>query len=553
MTLVWFSNLEMRKLVRPDEGRYAEIPREMVATGDWLTPRLDGYKYFEKPPLQYWMTAAAYEALGEYRWTSRLWAALTGILGLMSVTYCGWRILGREAGIYAGLVLGSTLLYAGMAHVNTLDMGVTCFMTITLCAFLLAQRDGATLQETRSWMWLAWAATGLAVLSKGLEGVVLPGAVFMLYTVVQRDAAIWKKLYPVAGIIIFLAICAPWFVMVSLANPEFPHFFFIHEHFERFLTKEHHRYQPFWYFIPILLAFLLPWTVLALDGLLVAWRSQPAQKFRPLRFLLIWSAFIFVFFSASGSKLIPYILPIFPSLALLLGARLPQIAPRRFMWSLVPVVALATGGLAFAPFMPRLADEGFAPYLQRFASDEVPPALFEAFMPWLIAGCALMLTACIAAIVAIRRQRRELAVVLLAGGGLLFAQAILTGHDSFAPSHSSYDLIRRAESQPGVARLLDDAATPFYSVGMYEQTLPFYIKRTVTLVAHEDELEFGIGVEPQKYVPTVEEFMRRWRADTRALAIMQPDRYRELAAAGLPMHPLVQDRRRVIVARTESP
>jgi 4-amino-4-deoxy-L-arabinose transferase-like glycosyltransferase len=536
-TLVWFSNLEFRQLVRPDEGRYAEIPREMVVTGDWLTPRLDGLKYFEKPALQYWATATAYEIFGERQWTSRLWSALTGLFAVLAVIYCGWRVFGREAGIYAGLVLGSAFLYSVMAHVDTLDMGVTAFMTLTLCAWLLALRDGATATETRNWMWLAWAAAGLAVLSKGLQGIVLPGATFIVYTLVERDFALWKKLHPVTGLAIFLLITAPWFVAVSIANPEFPHFFFIHEHFERFLTKEHHRYQPFYYFVGILLAGMMPWTVMALDGLPSAWRAEPAQKFQPLRFLLIWSAFIFVFFSASGSKLPPYILPIFPSLALLLGVRLQRLTPRRFMWSVVPVSALALGGLAFAPFLPR------------FASEEVPAALFEAYMPWMIGACLVLVAACVAAIAGDRRRHRELAVLLLAGGGLLFAQIGLTGHDSFAPSHSAYDLVQRARSQLAAERLWDDPAIPFYSVGMYEQTLPFYIKRTVTLVAHEDELEFGIGVEPHKYIRTVEEFMQRWRADSRALAIMQPDRYRELAAAGLPMRLVAQDTRRVIVAK----
>jgi hypothetical protein len=167
----------------------------------------------------------------------------------------------------------------------------------------------------------------------------------------------------------------------------------------------------------------------------------------------------------------------------------------------------------------------------------------------MVAACLVLALACAVAIVANRRQHREFAVLLLAAGGLLFAQTVLTGHDSFAPSHSAYDLVQRAKPQLAIDGLWVNPAIPFYSVGMYEQTLPFYIKRTVTLVAHEDELEFGIGVEPEKYIPTVAEFVQRWRADTRALAIIQPDRYRELAAAGVPMRLIAQDTRRVIVAR----
>ena len=545
MTCVWFGNLEVRKLVRPDEGRYAEIPREMVASGDWLTPRLNDLKYFEKPALQYWATAAAYEAFGQHQWTSRLWTALTGFFSLFVVMLTGRRLFGRDAGIIAGLVLGSSLLYSGMAHVNTLDMGVTTFMSLTLCAFLLAQHDAASARETRNWMRVAWAAMGLAVLSKGLQGVVLPGAVVVLYTLIERDFAMWKKFHIVSGLAIFLAITAPWFIAVSLANPEFFQFFFVHEHFERFLTKAHRRFQPWWYFIPILLAGLLPWTLLAIDALTGAWRKQAAQRFQPKRMLLIWSTFIFLFFSASSSKLPSYILPIFPAIALLIGTRMTEmpamtIRPltiRRFAWLVGPMMLAAVTGLVIAPF------------LTRFASDEIPPELFEAYMPWVIVASLALGSGIVIALLVDRMGRRDCAALALAAGGLGFAQLVLTGHDSFAPAQSAYHLVQRAKPELAMLKLLDRPQVPFYSVGFYEQTLPFYIKRTVTLVAHMDELEFGIGQEPQKFIPTIDEFQRRWRADREALAIMQPYRYRELAAAGLPMRLIAEDTRRVIVVK----
>src|SRR6476660_809673 len=117
-----------RRLANPDEGRYSEISREMAASGDWVTPRLNGIKYFEKPPLQYWATAAAYKAFGEHHWTARLWPALTGFLGVLLMFHVGARLYGRDAGVYAALVLGSSLLYTLMGHILTLDMGLTFFM-----------------------------------------------------------------------------------------------------------------------------------------------------------------------------------------------------------------------------------------------------------------------------------------------------------------------------------------------------------------------------------------------------------------------------------------
>src|SRR5574340_699124 len=136
---IWFANLEYRTLVKPDEGRYAEIPREMVASGDWVTPRLNELKYFEKPPLQYWATATAYTLFGEHQWTSRLWTGLTGFAGILLVWFAGLRLFGREAAGYAALLLSSSLLYVLMGHINTLDMGVTFFITLGIFGLLLAQ------------------------------------------------------------------------------------------------------------------------------------------------------------------------------------------------------------------------------------------------------------------------------------------------------------------------------------------------------------------------------------------------------------------------------
>ncbi|MDO9054202.1 MAG: phospholipid carrier-dependent glycosyltransferase, partial [Gallionella sp.] len=172
---IWFANLEYRTLIKPDEGRYAEIPREMVVSGDWVTPRLNDLKYFEKPPLQYWATATAYTVFGEHPWTTRLWVGLTGFAGLLLVWLVGLRLFGREAAGYAALLLSSSLLYVLMSHINTLDMGVTFFISLGLFALLLGQSE-TNVKKQRNWMWLAWAGMALAVLSKGLMGIILPGA-----------------------------------------------------------------------------------------------------------------------------------------------------------------------------------------------------------------------------------------------------------------------------------------------------------------------------------------------------------------------------------------
>ena len=158
LAATWFGTLDMRKLVRPDEGRYAEIPREMVATGNWVTPRLNAIKYFEKPPLQYWATATAYTIFGEHHWTARLWPALTGLLCVLLIYFAGRRLFGEVVGFYAALILAASPGFIIVAQINTLDMGLTLFMTATLLCLLIALNE--PVRKNNPWMIAAWACAG---------------------------------------------------------------------------------------------------------------------------------------------------------------------------------------------------------------------------------------------------------------------------------------------------------------------------------------------------------------------------------------------------------
>jgi len=527
---IWFSNLEYRKLVNPDEGRYAEIPREMIASGDWITPRLNDIKYFEKPALQYWATATAYTVFGEHQWTARLWSALTGFLGVLMVLFTGRRLFGAQAGWYAALVLASSLLWVLIGHINTLDMGVSLFLSAAVCAFLLAQQDTAEARTRGRWMLAAWAALALAVLSKGLIGLVLPGAALVLYVLIERDWRLAGRLRLVAGVALMLALTLPWFVAVSRANPEFFHFFFIHEHFERFLTKQHGRYQPPYYFIPVLLAGMLPWTIVLLDTLARAWKRDPQQKFQVRRFLLVWAAVVFVFFSVSDSKLVSYILPMFPALALLIGARLTAISARALAWQTLPA---AIAGIALLALLPGIG---------RYASREVPVEMLRDYADWLFAAGLLQIAGAAACAWLAWRGRTGAALLALAGAGLLFGQLALSGHESLSRANSAYHIVQKIKPEL-------KAGMPFYSVNTYDQSLQFYLRRSTTMVEYKDELGFGIAQEPQKFIPDLAQFEKTWNADREALALMSPEAYETFRAKGVPMRLVARDTRRIIVAR----
>src|SRR6185503_323298 len=205
LAALWLGSLGLRPLYKPDEGRYGEIPREMVASGDWVTPRLNGFKYFEKPPLQYWSTAAAFSAFGVHDWSARLWTALTGFAGLILAFCYGNLLFGRPVGFYAAAILVGSPLYALLGQVNTLDMGVTFFLSAAVFAFAAGH------------MLVFWAACALAVLSKGLIGIVLPLAAVFLFMVITRDWSVMRRIRPLAGPLVFLLIAAPWFIAVSAA------------------------------------------------------------------------------------------------------------------------------------------------------------------------------------------------------------------------------------------------------------------------------------------------------------------------------------------------
>jgi len=313
-----------RPLSHPDEGRYTEISREMVATGDYVTPRLNGVKYFEKPPLTAWLVAGSIKVFGVNEWGLRFWPMMFGLLGCIAVYFVGYQLYGRGVAIASSLVLSTALLYYALSHVLILDMTVSTFITLAAFSYLLAAKEPKGRSQT---LYLAgfYVCAALATLSKGLIGAVLSGGIILIWAIISRS---WKQLWLAFkpwGVLLFFAVAAPWHILVSLRNPEFFDFYFIYEHFTRFLSKDHGRYQPVYFFIPIIIAGLFPWFTLLPQSLLKAWKDYKKTQDLDLLYLAVWIFFIFVFFSLSNSKLIPYILPVFPPLALLLGRYVIQL------------------------------------------------------------------------------------------------------------------------------------------------------------------------------------------------------------------------------------
>lgn len=328
--------LFLRPLWEPDEARYAEIPREMVASHNWLTPTLNGVLYFEKPPLQYWMTAVSYKLFGLHDWAARLPLAVATAIML----WCAWRLakrLGARSPIWAAVMAATTVLSFIVGQILTLD---ALFSALTVLAFVAAVEAvavGMAGGNPRKWLLLEFVALALAFLAKGLAAAVLPGGALLFSLAFAKGhprlrKAILRALFDPLGWIVATAIAAPWFILVDRANPGHATFFFVHEHFARFLTHDHARQgsnNPFLdklYFAGILLAGLLPWLSASIVGLRRGWAfaraKGPESGEGGLHRWIVgatWLAFAwpFVFFSLSGSKLPPYILPVVvPLLAL---------------------------------------------------------------------------------------------------------------------------------------------------------------------------------------------------------------------------------------------
>jgi 4-amino-4-deoxy-L-arabinose transferase-like glycosyltransferase len=520
-----------RPLAHPDEGRYAEISREMAASGDWVTPRLNGIKYFEKPPLQLWAGAAAFRAFGEVEFAARLYGYACALLTVALVGFTGRRVGPPGTGLAAMLALAASPYFLGLAGVVTLDMGLTLWTTAAFCAYVRARAAPDGSAGRRRWLLAGWAALGLAVLSKGLVGLALPAGALALHCVARRDLRALADLEWAYGPIVFTAVAAPWFVAVAYANPEFAQFFFVHEHFQRFLTTSHGRSEPWWYFAPIVVAGFLPWMLALPSAIVHAWRVERfGGGAQPFRFAVLWGAFVVVFFSLSGSKLPTYVLPAFPPLALVLGRYLAETPPARLAPFAAPValVALALGGVAW--MSPSHAREAWT------------AGLYAQARPWAVAAAAALFAAALAAPAILRRGHRWLGIAVVAIGIVGMADLLEEAYERMHPRQSGFALAGKL--RPHVT-----PATRLYSVRIYDQTLPFYLRRTFTLVDYTDEFATGLAAEPGHDVPRLEDFPARWLEPGGAVAIIHPDTYPVLRAQGLPMQVLHEDPRRVLVRK----
>lgn len=314
----------IRPLLLPDEGRYAGVAWEMLRSGDWLTPTLNGLPYFHKPPLFYWITASSLAGFGLNEWAARVAPAIGFSLAVASPYWLIRRWLGQQPANQAALILLAQPLMLVAGQYANLDMLVAGLSTLTIIllahAVLLMDSD---LREARPTLRLAWSAAALGVLAKGLIGVVIPSAAIGGWLLLSGR---WRSIVRSVsacpeGPAIFVLIAAPWFLLMEHIHPGFLDYFFVYQHFTRFATGGFNNPQPVWFYPAVLGLFFLPWIVWI--GRRALGPRMPSGTERDLVLLCwIWAAAVIVFFSMPRSKLVGYILPAVPPLAILAAAGL---------------------------------------------------------------------------------------------------------------------------------------------------------------------------------------------------------------------------------------
>lgn len=505
--VVYLTLTGLRPLANPDEGRYTAIPREMLASGEWILPQLNGFLYFYKPPLVYWMEAGAIHLFGDSLVGLRLVPAFFGILGIVATYLFARRFYGRMTGLLSAIVLGSGLVYAILSQIILLDMGVAAFIMAGLFAFLAALLEERS-KAKRDWLFCTgMAMTALALLSKGLIAIIIPGGILFFWILLLNQ---WHRLKGqawIAGFIVFFVIALPWHIAAWMKSPEhWFQFYVIHEHFLRYATDVSSRNEPFWFFIVLFPVGLVPWVLF----LPQAWRDAmrggwKARKERPIEWAMtIAIVFTLLFFSASKSKLIPYVLPIYPALAVLVGryltiaVREDRIGLKRGLW----IYAGLGIGVAIA-----------MPIVSLVRAGHIAEGAWVWFTVMAVAGLIATLAT---AHYAYRQQTRDALAAMIATQLLiLFVLPPLAGKLQRPGTREVGEFLRPYLTP-------NEQVFALYDYGIY-QDFPFYIDRVVGLTGSlPTEQKFGYSwevPEPKDRFLTREELPAAWNGPKRMIMV----------------------------------
>ena len=468
---VLFAHLGALPLITPDEGRNAEVAREMNQSHSWLVPTYDGLTYLDKPAFYFKTVALSFGLFGESEGTARLSSALFGFSLLVALFLFCRRVYDERTAILAMLTVALTPLYIAFSRIVIFDMTLAFFVCTAIFACYLAEEAEG---RRRSLWYLAGAlASGVATLVKGPVGFIIPTLVIAVFNRFEGRKGAMKRAFAPLNWAVFLAVVLPWFIGLSLLRPDFPYYGIVKESISRFTTTEFHRTAPFYYYALIIASCFFAWSLLLPESIVAAWRSRSRWS-RPDRLFVVWSIVVVVFFSLSQSKLPGYILTALVALGVLTARLFASALENRdgraarivLRASLALLVLSATAGVALGVFISdaeHMAD--------------VRHKLFELFLPTL-PPLALSLGG-VAALAGLARWTRDTRIAFAAflSLPLLLVTVNFDLLTLYAQTRSSRDL---AQSIPALPPDTEIACLRCLPNG-----LPFYLKRLVTVVSDD--------------------------------------------------------------------
>lgn len=494
--MLYMAPLFFIPLLEPDETRYSLIPSAMNATGDYVTPRLKAAVYFEKPPLAYWATALSFRIFGENEFSARFFAALCAWGCILLAYRMGLFFHDPKTGLYAAAVLTTSLFHVAVGRINILDMPLAFFVSL---AIWFGFRHFAAPEGKRRWLYLLYLFSALAFLIKGLVGIVFPFGVLVVWLMISGR---WRDLlafFSPVGMLIFLAVSLPWLILVQQANPDFFRFFFIQEHLLRYTTRMHGHYEPFYYYIPILLAGTMPWCAY-LPMTLHGHKKEPAGfGGEEKRFLWTWVGLIVLFFSVSSSKLVPYIAPVFPPLAVVFGHLFRCYEDRMSAGTLNPRIPPGYRILGLLPPLLFIALL-IAPAFQH--RHGIP---WEEWWPWIAAPMAFLILILFVPGYMRQTNRRGWFAAVCLLFALFFVSLTPPLSRYLAPYKSARPL-----SQAVIQYVPADAMLYQYGISLYG--IDFYTGRRTPVVDDIGEQDYGSrqlsGEEREKYFMNSQSFFQ---------------------------------------------
>jgi 4-amino-4-deoxy-L-arabinose transferase-like glycosyltransferase len=514
--VVLVSGLGGYPLLDPDEGRYGEISREMLERHDFVSPMLNYVPYWEKPPLLYWLNAAALHLLGETPFAVRIGTALIAVLGLLVAWWLARVTFGSRAARWAPGILAGSWMYHVVARIPIIDMLFSVLLAASLTAWWSAENSAGGARRRR-WV-LAGVFLGLAVLAKGPVAMVLFAGTAGAYLILQRR---WLDLVTgtLTPLTVSALVAAPWFVAMARANPTFLHEFFWVQHVERFLGTSGHveHAKPFWYYFAMASPGFFPWSFLwpgMIAWLVTRWRGLPAGHRRVAHYLLAWALVTMLFFSASSCKLVQYVLPAWWPLAIAAAAWLAAKVDDRQM---PPVIR--RGLIAFGCFLVLLI---VALIALAGRQQEIP----QEALRHPLAITALVGTMCAALFLLVGlagNADRRLALLIAAGILPLFGLIPMVGQ--FAMRRDMNGLI-----PPEIMALSDSTPWTIAQYGCYNQALNFYTHQRVILIDHVNELGLGLRQpDAWQWFLTGEETIRQLSARGPLALVVRTERAPDLA------------------------